>query len=97
MDTLSTLLQQHPTAINATALADIQSIKISFDNWIQSIMEDIENMTRIRKNHTPNFLSQELVTKTAMPNTRWNARGSSTRSVRGQLGSAQISPFEFFS
>jgi hypothetical protein len=49
MDTLSTLLQQHPTASNATSLADIQSIKISFDNWIQSIMEDIENMTRIRK------------------------------------------------
>jgi hypothetical protein len=46
-DSLSALLHQLPIVSNTTPLADIQSIKISFDNWIESIMEDIENMMHV--------------------------------------------------
>jgi hypothetical protein len=56
-DSLSALLHQHPIVSNTTLLADIQSIKISFDNQINIIMEDIENT------HTPDFLSHKLSTK----------------------------------
>jgi hypothetical protein len=41
------LLQQLPIASKTAPLADIQFIKISFDNQIKSIMEDIENMTHV--------------------------------------------------
>jgi hypothetical protein len=63
-DSLSSLLHQHPIVSNTTLLADIQSIKISFDNQINIIMEDIENMTHVLENtHTPDFLSHKLGTK----------------------------------
>jgi hypothetical protein len=55
-DSLSALLHQLPIVSNTTPLAYIQSIKISFDNRIKIIMEDIENMTHVLENtHTPNF------------------------------------------
>jgi hypothetical protein len=63
-DSLSALLHQLPIVSNTTPLADIQSVKISFDNWIKIIMGDIENMTHILENtHTPDFLSHKLGTK----------------------------------
>jgi hypothetical protein len=63
-DSLSALLHQHPIVSNTTLLADIQSVKISFDNQIKIIMEDIENMTHVLENtHTPDFLSHKLDTK----------------------------------
>jgi hypothetical protein len=46
-DSLSALLHQLPIVSNTTPLADIQSVKISFDNQIKIIMEDIENMTHV--------------------------------------------------
>jgi hypothetical protein len=64
------LLHQLPTVSNTTPLADIQSVKISFDNRIKSIMEDIENMTHVlEKTHTPDFLSHELGTEITELNT----------------------------
>ena len=55
-DSLSALLHQLPIVSNTTPLADIQSVKISFDNQIKIIMEDIENMTHALENtHTPDF------------------------------------------
>jgi hypothetical protein len=63
-DSLSALLHQLPIVSNTTSLADIQSVKISFDNQIKIIMEDIENMTHALENtHTPDFLSRKLGTK----------------------------------
>ena len=63
-DSLSALLHQLPIVSNTMPLADIQSVKISFDNWIKIIMEDIENMTHVLENtHTPDFLSHKLGTK----------------------------------
>jgi hypothetical protein len=46
-DSLSALLQQLPIVSKTTPLANIQSIKISFDNQIKIIMDDIENMTHV--------------------------------------------------
>jgi hypothetical protein len=63
-DSLSALLYQLPIVSNTTPLADIQSVKISFDNRIKIIMEDLENMTHVLENtHTPHFLSHKLDTK----------------------------------
>jgi hypothetical protein len=63
-DSLSALLHQLPIVSNTTPLADIQSVKNSFDNQIKIIMEDIENMTHALENtHTPDFLSHKLDTK----------------------------------
>jgi hypothetical protein len=46
------------------ALANIQSVKISFNNRIKIIMEDTYNMTHVLENtHTPDFLSHKLGTK----------------------------------
>jgi hypothetical protein len=49
---------------------DIPSIKISFDNRIKSITEDIERMVHaLGKTHMPNILSHKLGTKTIVSNT----------------------------
>jgi hypothetical protein len=47
LDFKSGLLQQFPIVSKTTPLADIQSIKFSFDNRIKIIMEDIENMMHV--------------------------------------------------
>jgi hypothetical protein len=61
---LSALLHQLLIVSNTTPLAYFQSIKISFDNRIKIIMEDIDNMTHVLENtHTPDFLSHKLSTK----------------------------------
>jgi hypothetical protein len=39
------VLQRLPTVRDAKSADDIQSIKISFDNRIKNITEDIEKMT----------------------------------------------------
>jgi hypothetical protein len=63
-DSLAALLHQLPILSNTTPLADIQYVKISFDNQIKIIMEHIENMTHVLENtHTPDFLSHKLGTK----------------------------------
>jgi hypothetical protein len=55
-DSLSALLHQLPIVSNTTPLDDIQSVKISFDNRIKIIMEDIDNMAHILENtRTPDF------------------------------------------
>jgi hypothetical protein len=55
-DSLSALLHQLPIVSNTTPLDDIQSVKITFDNRIKIIIEDIENMTHVLENtHTPVF------------------------------------------
>jgi transposase len=57
-DSLLALLHQLPIVSNTTPLADIQSVKISFDNRIKIIMEDIENMTHVLENtHIPDFVT----------------------------------------
>jgi hypothetical protein len=69
-DSLSALLHQLTIVSNTTPLADIQSVKISFDNRIKIIMEDIENMTHVLENtHTPDFLSNKLDTKITVSKT----------------------------
>jgi hypothetical protein len=40
-DSLSALLHQLPIVSNTTPLVNIQSVKISFDNRIKIIMEDV--------------------------------------------------------
>jgi hypothetical protein len=67
-DSMSALLQQLPNISDAASFDDIQSIKISFDNRIESMTTDIEKMTHA-KSHTHNFLSHELVTEIIVPNT----------------------------
>jgi hypothetical protein len=63
-------LQQLPTISDARSADDIPSIKISFDNRIKSITEDIERMTHaLGKTHMPNFLSHKLGAETIAPNT----------------------------
>jgi hypothetical protein len=69
-DYMSAVLQQLPTIGDARSVVDIPSIKISFDNWIKSITEDIERMTHaLGKAHMPNFLLHKLGTETIAPNT----------------------------
>jgi hypothetical protein len=41
LDTLSDLLDQFPTVSDAASFDDLQSTKISFDNRIKSMTEDI--------------------------------------------------------
>jgi hypothetical protein len=78
-DSLSALLHQLPILSNTTPLADTQSIKISFDNRIKIIMEDIENMMHVLENtRTPDFLSHKLNTKiTASKTSATNAASQS--------------------
>lgn len=53
---MSVVLLQLPTLCDARLADDIQSNKISFDNHIRSIMEDIEKMVHaLGKTHMPNF------------------------------------------
>jgi hypothetical protein len=76
-DSRSALLHQLPIVSNTTSLADIQSVKISFDNWIKIIMEDIENMTHLLENtHTHDFLSHKLGTKITVLKTSATNRAS---------------------
>jgi hypothetical protein len=64
------MLQQLPRIGDARSADDIPSIKISFDNRIKSITEDIERMTHaLGKTHMPNFLSHKLGAETIAPNT----------------------------
>jgi hypothetical protein len=44
LDTMSTLPQQLPNVSDAASFDDIQSFRISFDDRIKSMMEDIEKM-----------------------------------------------------
>jgi hypothetical protein len=54
---MSVMLQQLPTIGDVRSADDIPSIKISFDNRIKSITEDIERMAHaLEKTHIPNFL-----------------------------------------
>jgi hypothetical protein len=70
---ISAVLQQLSTIGDARSVDDIPSIKISFDNRIKSIMEDIEKTTHaLGKTHMPNFLSHKLGTETIVPNTSSN-------------------------
>jgi hypothetical protein len=67
---MSAVLQQLPTIGDARSADDIPFIKISFDNRIKSITEDIERMAHaLGKTHMPNFLSHKLGAKTIAPNT----------------------------
>ena len=67
---MSAVLQQLPTIGDARSVDDIPSIKISFDNRIKSITEDIERVAHaLGKTHMPNFLSHKLGAKTIAPNT----------------------------
>jgi hypothetical protein len=67
---MSAVLQQLPTIGDARSADDIPSIKISFDNRIKSITEDIERMAHVLgKTHMPNFLSYKLGAETIVPNT----------------------------
>jgi hypothetical protein len=53
---MSAILQQLPMISDATSADDIPSIKISLDNRIKSITEDIEKMTHaLGKTHMSNF------------------------------------------
>jgi hypothetical protein len=54
VDYMSAMLQQLPTLCDARLADDIPSIKISIDNRIKSIMEDIEKMAHaLEKTHVP--------------------------------------------
>jgi hypothetical protein len=67
---MSAVLQQLPTIGDARSADDIPFIKISFDNQIKSITNDIERMAHaLGKTHVPNFLSHKLGAKTIAPNT----------------------------
>jgi hypothetical protein len=67
---MTVVLQQLPTIGDVRSADDILSIKISFDNRIKSITEDIERMAHaLGKTHMPNFLSHKLDTKIIAPNT----------------------------
>ena len=55
-DYMSSVLQQLPTIGDVRSADDISSIKISFDNRIKSITENIEKMEHtLVKTHMPNF------------------------------------------
>jgi hypothetical protein len=57
VDYMSVILQHLPTIYDARLADDIQSIKISFDNRIKSITEDIKKMVHaLGKTHMRNFL-----------------------------------------
>jgi hypothetical protein len=67
---MSAVLQQLSTIGDARSADDIPFIKISFDNQIKNIMEDIERMAHaLGKTHMPIFLSHKLGAKTIAPNT----------------------------
>jgi hypothetical protein len=67
---MSVVLQQLPTIGDARSVDDIPSIKISFDNRIKSITEDIEMMApALGKTHMTNFLLHKLGAKMIAPNT----------------------------
>jgi hypothetical protein len=69
VDYMSVVLEQLPALGDIRSANDILSIKISFDNRIKSITEDIEKMVHaIGKIHMPNFLSHKLGTETITPN-----------------------------
>jgi hypothetical protein len=71
IDYMSVVLQQLSTVRDARSADDIQSIKISSDNQIKSITEDIKKMAHaLEKTHPPNFLSHELGTETTAPKHR---------------------------
>jgi hypothetical protein len=56
VDYVSTVQQQLLTVCDAKSTDDIHSIKISIDNQIKSIMEDIEKMMHaLGKTHMPIF------------------------------------------
>jgi hypothetical protein len=66
---MAIVLQQLPMLCDARLADDIQSIKISFDNRIKSITEDIEKMAHaLGKTNMPNFLSHKLCTETIAQN-----------------------------
>jgi hypothetical protein len=70
IDYMPAVLQQLPMIGDARSTDDIPSIKISFDNRIKSITEDIEKMSHaLEKTHMPNFLSHKLGTETIASNT----------------------------
>jgi hypothetical protein len=70
VDYMLAVLQQLPMIGDARSADDIPSIKISFDNHIKSITEDIEKMTQaLEKTHMPTFLSHKLGAETIAPNT----------------------------
>jgi hypothetical protein len=67
---MSVVLQQLPMIGDTRSADDIPSIKISFDNRIESITEVIERMEHaLGKTHMPNFLSHKLGAETIKPNT----------------------------
>jgi hypothetical protein len=67
---MTAVLQQLPMIGDARSADDIPSIKISFDNRIKNITEDIERMAHaLGKTHMPNFLSHKLGAKTIALNT----------------------------
>jgi hypothetical protein len=67
---MSVVLQQLPTIGDVRSADDIPSIKISFDNRIKSITEDIERMAHaLGKTHMSNFLSYKLGVERIAPNT----------------------------
>jgi hypothetical protein len=69
---------------NTTPLANVQSVKIYFDNWIKSIMEDIVNMTHVLENtHTPDFLSHKLGTEITASKTSATNGASQSQSYCG--------------
>jgi hypothetical protein len=56
VDYMSTVQQQLPMVCDAKSVDDIHSIKISIDNQIKSIMDDIEKMVHaLGKTHMPSF------------------------------------------
>jgi hypothetical protein len=64
------MLQHLPTLGDARSVDDIPSIKISINNRIKSITEDIEKMVHaLGKTHMLNFLSYKLGTETIASNT----------------------------
>jgi hypothetical protein len=66
---MSTLLGRFITFSGVAPFDNIQYIKISLDDRIKSVIEDIGKMSMHlkKKTHTPDFLSYELGTEIAMP------------------------------
>jgi hypothetical protein len=61
---MSFVPQQLPTVCDAKSSHDIQSIKISFDNRIKSITEDIKKMVHaLEKTHMHNFYHMDWAPK----------------------------------
>jgi hypothetical protein len=83
-DSLSALLHQLSIVSNTTPLADIQYVKISFDNQIKIIMEDIENMTHaLEITHAPDFFSHKLGTKITASKTSAKNEASQSQPYSG--------------